>query len=267
LKDGKTTYDSRLEEISALLINYSMGNFSAQLPLSEVGDDIDAIIAGVNMLGEELQHVTISRDFLSSVYNSIAEMLFVLDLQGNIEETNNIAVLKIKKPRSKFVGKNIFDILSIDTDSKFLQDFSFISSETEKTEIIGELVDFPDVKLKCTFTILKNSLLEPSGILLIAEDVSHKIATEKLIIRTIVDTQEKERNRFAIDLHDSLGQQLSGIRFYISALQAHVPENTKSTLQFNKALAVIDNSIAELRQICFNLMPRTLENHTLLFSI
>jgi signal transduction histidine kinase len=115
--------------------------------------------------------------------------------------------------------------------------------------------------------MLRDNVNEPIGILLISEDISDQLATEKRIIRTIVETQEKERNRFASDLHDSLGQQLSGIRFYISALQHGIGDDENLINQFEKTLNGIDNAIDELRNICFNLMPRTLENHTLVYSI
>jgi len=38
-----------------------------------------------------------------------------------------------------------------------------------------------------------------------------------LIIRAIIYTQEKERQRLAKDFHDSMIQQLSAIKFYISS--------------------------------------------------
>ena len=38
---NQTNEDSRLEEISNILIQYSLGNFDAQLSLSQDGDDID----------------------------------------------------------------------------------------------------------------------------------------------------------------------------------------------------------------------------------
>jgi len=267
MKRNQTNEDQRLEEISNLLIQYSLGNFDLQLPLSQDGDDIDAIIAGVNMLGEELKHVTISRDYLSRVYNSISEMLFVADILGVIEDVNAVACDQIGLSKYDLLGKNLFDFISIKGSKKLIHHQDLLNAQKDKMVMDGELIGKSNLNLKCNFTTLRDNSGEPSGILLIAEDVTAKIATEKLIIRTIIDTQEKERNRFASDLHDSLGQQLSGIRFYISALQSGIGEDERLNLQFLKTLKSIDNAIIELRDICFNLMPRTLENHTLQFSL
>lgn len=266
MKNEQQHHDIRLEEISNLLIQYSLGNFEEQLPISDSGDDVDALIAGVNMLGEELKHVTFSRDFLNRVYNSIAEVLIVADLQGIVEDLNSVACKRLNANKYDIIGTNIFDHIVILGNERVTDKVKILNSKKDKMELDGELAIDSNVKLKCNFTTLRDLNEEPSGMLLIAEDVTDKIATEKLVIRTIIETQEKERNRFASDLHDSLGQQLSGIRFYISALQSNI-ENEANVAHFNKTLSSIDNAIAELRDICFNLMPRTLERHTLKFSL
>lgn len=267
MKPKTSDDDYRLEALSDLLIQYSLGNFDSYLPISENEDDIDAIIAGVNMLGEELKDVTISRDFLSRIYNSIAEMLCVADLSGKIEDLNEVACQMFDADKYDLLGRNLFDYISIKSKKKLLDGNNLFASKLDKITVLGDLKSDPRVKLNCNFTTLRDSNDDPTGILLIAEDITDRIATEKLIIRTIVETQEKERNRFASDLHDSLGQQLSGIRFYISALQNSLGNDPKLNQQFEKTLNGIDAAIVELRTICFNLMPRTLEGHTLKFSL
>jgi len=47
--------DKRLKEINLRLSEYSLGKFDKRLTLSPRLDDIDAIISGINMLGEELK--------------------------------------------------------------------------------------------------------------------------------------------------------------------------------------------------------------------
>ena len=258
--------DKRLEAISDLLIQFSLGNFDVQLPISDNEDDIDAIIAGVNMLGEELNDVTISRDFLSRVYNSMTEMLFVADLDGTISDANEMACEQLKASKYDLIGSNLFDHITLRGHKKLVSGKS-IFNKSDKVLLTGNLTHQQEVVLRCSFTMLRDNTEEPLGILLISEDISDQLATEKRIIRTIVETQEKERNRFASDLHDSLGQQLSGIRFYISALQHGLGDDERLIKQFDKTLSGIDNAIDELRNICFNLMPRTLENHTLVYSL
>src|SRR6185312_1539848 len=90
-----------------------------------------------------------------------------------------------------------------------------------------------------------------------------------LFVRTIVDTQEKERNRIVKDLHDSLGQQLSAIKFFLGTLR-----NIKgkvSSEKYDELLSKSENAlnevIDELSNICFNIMPGTLQKFGLKHAI
>jgi hypothetical protein len=47
--------DKRLDLIQQQLIKFTQFDFTGYLPVSEKGDDVDAIIVGLNTLGEELR--------------------------------------------------------------------------------------------------------------------------------------------------------------------------------------------------------------------
>ena len=83
-----------------------------------------------------------------------------------------------------------------------------------------------------------------------------KMNQQKLIHKTIVDTQEFERQRFAEDLHDSLGQMLSALKINIAALGSYLTDNTEI---YVKSIDLLDSAIQELRTISHNLMPSSLE--------
>ncbi|MFI5204767.1 MAG: hypothetical protein ACHQF2_09755 [Flavobacteriales bacterium] len=54
--------DTRLEAIQELLIKFTQFDFSERVPISDKGDHIDAIIVGLNTLGEELSAVELSKN-------------------------------------------------------------------------------------------------------------------------------------------------------------------------------------------------------------
>jgi hypothetical protein len=53
-KKGEIKNDLRLELIKEQLIKYTQLDFSGHIHVSENSDEIDAIIVGLNTLGEEL---------------------------------------------------------------------------------------------------------------------------------------------------------------------------------------------------------------------
>lgn len=68
---------SRVEEFIDILSSYASGDFKKQLKISDKNTIMDAIATGINILGEELERTTISRDYYSKEYNSISEILSV----------------------------------------------------------------------------------------------------------------------------------------------------------------------------------------------
>lgn len=77
----------RIEEFIDVLSSYASGDFKKQLKVTDKNTVIDAIATGINILGEELERTTISRDYYSKEYNSISEMVLVNEkLSGREKE-------------------------------------------------------------------------------------------------------------------------------------------------------------------------------------
>lgn len=77
------------------------------------------------------------------------------------------------------------------------------------------------------------------------------------IFSAMIEGQEKERKRLAIDLHDGLGGRLSGISLNLSRLDKDQPEEYPKE-RLKKVVDDLDASLQELRTIARNLMPETL---------
>ena len=83
-------------------------------------------------------------------------------------------------------------------------------------------------------------------------------------IQAVISSEEKERKRFASDLHDSMGQLVSALTMNIQGLK-----NTSNDPQVRHE--IVDNSTNllndiqhEIRNIAFNLMPQVLTNDGLI---
>lgn len=86
---------------------------------------------------------------------------------------------------------------------------------------------------------------------------------ERLRLKSIIDSQEGERQRIAAELHDGLGQVLSAARINLASID---DKNLKDP-KVDQVLELIDRSCRELREISHNMMPSSLINTGLVPAI
>ncbi len=94
----------------------------------------------------------------------------------------------------------------------------------------------------------------------IADNERKRRMSEKRILNTVINTEEKERQRFSKDLHDGLGPLLSSAKMSLSALSSggRTPQEQEAIVQ--NINYVIDEAIRSVREISANLSPHILNN-------
>jgi PAS domain S-box-containing protein len=251
--------DSRFKKLNKQLSEYSLGKFDKKLRLSSRLDEVDAFIAGVNMLGDELKDKTISRDYFNNIFNSVSDMVFVLDKQGKIENINNSVTNHLEYDLQSLKGKTISCLLDKSQPDWFNQILNDLhTSQTSNYEVVfkGRNKNTIAVLISASFLIGEDNM--KGGVLLTAKDISIQKKTQNIVLKAIIETEEKERIRFAKDIHDSIGQQLSAIKFYIGTSADAVEDPRQKSILLKANAALVDVQ-ADMRNICFNIMPKSLE--------
>ena len=245
--------DERFLALEDTLLAYSHGDFTKKLALSENLDTLDSIMSGINMLGEELEETTIKRDFFNSAFHSITDSLVVIDNSGVIIDFNESFIVLTEYKKEDVIGQNLKKFLKLN-----------LASTVQKLDKHSKAIDFESevtntssrkIMVECHVSVIDNNKCHS---LVKIHDLTDKIHQEAGRIATIIKTQEEERNRVASDLHDSIGQQISALKFYFDSIQKQKDEKLRIQL-LKKTEALIDNVSDEIRNICFQLMPRSVE--------
>jgi signal transduction histidine kinase len=90
---------------------------------------------------------------------------------------------------------------------------------------------------------------------------------EKRVLNAVIRTEEKERTRFAKDMHDGIGPLISTIKLYVNELLSDditVKEKEESVDYINNLL---DDAVSGLRTISNNLTPRVIYEYGLYSAI
>ena len=97
------------------------------------------------------------------------------------------------------------------------------------------------------------------------ENVTDKINQQKIISSKIVENQENEQNRIAREIHDGIGQMLTGLKFSLESINLEDKEKAAQKIEYLKKLSL--DIIKGVRTATFNLMPPELSDHGIVSSI
>ncbi|MCG9793446.1 sensor histidine kinase [Flavobacterium algicola] len=112
-------------------------------------------------------------------------------------------------------------------------------------------------------TVRKNAEQEVER--LNAENIAEKINQQKIISSRIVENQENEQNRIAREIHDGIGQMLTGLKFSLESINLDDREKSAQKIEYLKKLSL--DIIKGVRTATFNLMPPELSDHGIVPSL
>jgi signal transduction histidine kinase len=90
----------------------------------------------------------------------------------------------------------------------------------------------------------------------ITQRTASEAALQALSIR-LLEVQETERQHLARELHDQIGQLLTGLRLLLR-LNGDLPTDALKT-RFEQALTIVDDLLARVRRLSFDLRPADLD--------
>ncbi|GAB2767872.1 hypothetical protein GCM10027275_07920 [Rhabdobacter roseus] len=90
-----------------------------------------------------------------------------------------------------------------------------------------------------------------------------QLAEEAVRAAALLEGQEEERRRFARELHDGIGQMLTGLKLHAEKLKQVPYADEKQQRRFNELCELIQETIQTTRQVAFNLMPSVLGDYGL----
>ncbi|MEP6805568.1 MAG: sensor histidine kinase, partial [Flavobacterium sp.] len=97
------------------------------------------------------------------------------------------------------------------------------------------------------------------------ENSNEKINQQKIITSKIVENQENEQNRIAKEIHDGIGQMLTGLKFSLESINLDDKEKSAQKIEYLKKLSL--DIITGVRTAIFNLMPPELSDHGIVSSL
>ena len=100
----------------------------------------------------------------------------------------------------------------------------------------------------------------PVGYTVVVRDISE----QKLVEKTVLEVSARERMRIGQDLHDSLGQQLTGISLRLKAIEKEIASRSPDVArEIADVSALVISAIREAKTLSSGLMPPVLDSYGL----
>jgi PAS domain S-box-containing protein len=197
---------------------------------------------------ETLRALQKSNERFRLLFERSMDAILISDDEGRFLEVNNAASALLGYDKSELRQKKLSDVLLTEFDNAFvqLQDHSFGELTLTQQDGGHRFAEFS----ACRFA--------PNLNLCILRDITDRRKLEK----EIQEISEREQRRLGQDLHDGLGQMLTGINFLAKVLQQKLAARKLEEAQEAASIvALINQALSQTRELARGLCPVVLENN------
>jgi PAS domain S-box-containing protein len=189
-----------------------------------------------------------SHDRFRLLFERSLDAILISDDEEKIIEANSAACKLLNYSRNKLLEMKMTDLLSAES-GKFIRDL--------KKQSFGE-ISFTLPSGERGFAEYSTGQFAPNLNLNILRDITERRNLEK----EIQEISEKEQRRLGQDLHDGLGQSLTGISFLTKVLQQKLAsKNVQEEKDAELIVNLIKQALLQARELARGLCPTVLDTN------
>jgi PAS domain S-box-containing protein len=225
-----------------------------------VGVDITELKQAEEALQEE-------RNVLSAILDIVGALIVVLDPCGRIVRFNRTCEQTTGYSFAEVNGKYVWDLFLMpeevdDFKSILEQHDSDRPSQDYQTNWLTR--DGSSRLINWSSTILAGKNGAASHIIVTGIDVTERQRLEKAIL----EVSAREQRRIGEDLHDGLGQHLTGIAFMSKVLESKLHEKSlPESTDAEKIVRLVNEAINKTRELSRGLLPVVSDAHGLMSAL
>jgi len=221
--------------------------------MSELGKQVDTLR---NLLDELHSHVNLSYErYMDNVgfdFNSGYENLI-----------SKLLTLEKRVSDDHFLGDGRSDVSIFNA----FNDFNLSYQNYEQNFSRLQLMDNNRYKLEIIGIVILNLIFLSLAGYLIIRLYNQLIQADRNLVKKNIEVENRERERIAADLHDSLGSLLSGIIIHLQVLEKQYSDNPALKNQLRHLNTLSNSAITGIEEVINNLNPSLLSRYGLVRSL
>ena len=213
-----------------------------------VGFDITDLKRTEEALQEE-------RNVVSAILHTVGALVVVLDPEGRIIRCNRACEQTSGYSLAEVSGRKIWDLFMVPEDvDRFRSVFQQLCSDQVSSDYEGYLVKRDGTRrwIAWSSTVLPGNDAAPAYVIATGIDITERKHLEK----TILEVSGREQRRIGQDLHDGLGQHLTGIAFMSKVQEQKLMEKSMPEAgDAAKIVKLVNEAIYKTRELARGLLP------------
>jgi PAS domain S-box-containing protein len=248
----------RVDDISKLIYEVAAGNFDYKLKQRDVEGELEGLIGGINMLGEELKASTVSRDFMESIYKGVVDILIIITPDQTIDRVNDAVVDHLGYSPQDLIGRDFKTLLSTE-DFSFLQEIQqhlASNGAYHNAELRLLRKDKSLLETSASFSSLFDNQKNHLGTIVIAKDITHIKETERELkkAKEKAEAANKAKSHFLANMSHEIRTPLNGMLGFLellggTSLDTDQTEYLDMIKTSGQSLAKLLNDILDLSKV------------------
>jgi len=201
--------------------------------------------------GNELQQ---ERNVLSAILDTVAALVVVLDPRGRIVRFNRACEQTTGYSFAEVRGKYIWELFLVPEE---IEGFKALLERSRSGRVPEEYESYWLMRSGELRLISWSTTVLSRG-----QGMAHTIATgidvteRKRLERSILEVSAREQRRIGQDLHDGLGQHLTGIAFLSKVLEEKLSEKSvPESADAAKIVLLVNDAIRKTKELARGLLP------------
>ena len=225
-----------------------------------VGFDITELKRTEEALQEE-------RNVVSAILHTVGALVVVLDSSGRIVRFNRACELASGYPFAEVKGKYFWDLCIVPEEAerfKVIVEQLRVEQSAKEYETSWVARDGSQRLVAWSSTILEGEGGTPAYIIATGIDITER----KRLERAILEISSEEQRRIGQDLHDGLGQHLTGIAFMSKVQEQKLSEKgLAEAAEAARIVRLVNEAINKTRQLAHGLLPVVSDAHGLMSAL
>ncbi|HKK46297.1 MAG TPA: histidine kinase dimerization/phosphoacceptor domain -containing protein [Balneolaceae bacterium] len=168
-------------------------------------DELGQLSQTFNHMAESLSRTTVSRDYVDSIIESMADLLIVTDIEHNITRVNSAGLSMLHRSEKDLLGKDVRSVFEISgEDSNDTINSESTSIKSQNTELITD--DNGKIPVSVSQGTLQGRNGELEGYVIVASDISPEKEAQQKIAQSL-----KEKEVLLAEIHHRVKNNLAVI--------------------------------------------------------